>query len=133
VKSKRNNRNIEDEISFFTSGLSDFASISGIGIGATKRSIGNPFKHLKKIVKKKMRPYGLEFVTIPQEAKYMVIMYAEFDNDDGYDCLGFNCYKKSMLGKFPKVDSIRYPGVCGDVNTLRFNEKNSKVLYLGTV
>lgn len=133
MKNEKNSRKIEDEISFFASGLADFASIRGISIGATKRAIENPFKLLKKIVKKKMRPYGLQFVAIPQEAKYMVIMYAEFDNDDGYDCLGFNCYKKSVFGKFPKVDCIQYCGVCGDVNTIRFDEKNSKVLYLGTV
>ncbi len=133
MKSKTNNRKIEDELSFIKIGLSDFAATPGIGIGATRKSIGNPFKLLKKLVKKRIRPYELTFVSSPQEAKYMVILYAEFDNDDGYDCLGCMCYKKSMLGKFPKAERINYCGVCGDVNTIRFNEKNSKVLYIGTV
>ena len=129
---KRKRRNIEDEISFFESGLSSLAN-TPVGLHYPQKVIENPFRHLKKMVKRRLHKYGLQFSTIPKKAKYMVIIYAEFDNSDGYDCLGFNCYKKSFWGKFPEIDSITYCGVCGDVNRIHLTQDNSKVLYLSAV
>lgn len=133
MKKTEKSRNIAEEISFFTMGLADYAGTPGIGIGFNRKLLGNPFRKLKNILKMRIRPYGLKIVKVPENADYMVVLFAEFDNDDGYDCLGYNCYSKSKRGKFPKVESIRYCGVCGDVNTLRFTKANSKVMFLGTV
>lgn len=66
-------------------------------------------------------------------AEYMVVLFADFENDDGYDCLGYKCYSKFKTGKFPEAESIWYCGVCGEVNKLHFTKENSKVLFLGTV
>ena len=133
MKKAENCRNIAKEISFFKMGLADYAGTPGIGIGFNPKSFGNPFRKLKKKLKEHIRPYNLKIVKSYENADYMVILFADFDNNDGYDCLGFNCYSKSKKGRFPKVESIGYCGVCGDVNTLRFNEDNSRVLFLGTV
>ena len=80
-----------------------------------------------------IRPYNLKIVKDQQIADYMVILYSEFDNKDGYDCFGYTCYLKEKKNEFPDVKAIRYCGVCGDVNTLRFNSKNSRVVFLSSV
>ena len=133
MKKSETRRNIAKEISFFTMGLADYAGTPGIGIGFNRKSLGNPFRKLKNILKKRICPYGLKIVKMPENADYIVVLFAEFDNHDGYDCLGLQCYSKSKRGKFPKVESISYCGLCGDVNTLRFTKANSKVMFLGTV
>jgi len=133
VKKEAQMREIAKQISFFTIGLADFAATPGIGIGFTPKSIGNPFRKLKKILKQKIQPYNLKVVKKPELANYMVILYSEFDNEDGYDCFGCQCYPKSKTKQFPNVEAIRYSGVEGDVNTLRFNSKNSKVIFLSPV
>ena len=133
MKKEAKSRNIAEEISFFTRGLSDFAGTPGIGIGFTPKSIGNPFRKLKKKLNENIRPYNLKIINKPEDANYMVILFADFDNDDGYDCFGYTCYPKSKKTFFPNVESIRYCGVEGDVNTLRFTPKNSKIIFLGTV
>lgn len=133
MKTKENKRKIAEQISFFTRGLSDYAGTIGIGIGFTPKSIGNPFRRLKKKLKENIRPYNLKIQNQPESADYMVILFSEFDNDDGYDCLGYKCYTRSIKGKFPDVTSIGYCGVCGDVNTIRFTPKNSKIVFLGSV
>lgn len=133
MKKSKNCRYIAKEISFFTMGLADYASIPGIGIGFNRKLLGNPFRKLKRILKMRIRPYSLKIVKVPENADYMVVLFAEFDNEDGYDCLGVQCYSKSKRSKFPKAESISYCGVCGDVNTLRFTNTNSKVLFLATV
>lgn len=126
---KKKRKNLEDEISFFVTGLSHLAD-TPIGLKHSPKFMDNPFKHLKKMIKRDIRQYGLVFASSPQKAKYMVIMYADFDNSDGYDCVGYNCFKKSFWGKFPEVNSIRYCGVCGDVNDIRLTRDNSKIIYL---
>ena len=132
MKTKENKREIAEKISFLTRGLSDYSATPGIGIGFTPKSIGNPFRRLKKMLKEAIRPYNLKIKNEPESADYMVILFSEFDNEDGYDCLGYTCYTKSR-GKFPEVGAIRYCGVCGDVNTIRFNTKNSRIVYLCSV
>ena len=111
-------------------GLSDFASTPGIGIGFTPKSIGNPFRRLKKKLKKEIKPYDLKIVNSPKTANYKVILIADFDNEDGYDCFGYKCYPKSKSNKFPEIKSISYSGVCGDVNTINLTDKNSQILFL---
>ncbi len=133
MKKNKNSRDIAEKISFFTMGLSDFNGTPGIGIGFTPKLFGNPFRRLKNKLKERIRPYGLKIVKMPDNADYMVVLFADFENDDGYDCLGCKCYSKSTKGKFPEAESILYCGVCGDVNKLRFTKENSKVLFLGTV
>ena len=130
--SKKKRRDLEDEISFFESGLSHLTG-TPVGLPYSKKFWDNPFKHLKKAIKKRISHHNLTFVTNPKKAKYMVIIFAETDNSDGYDCFGCRCYKKSFWGKFPEVDSLRYCGVCGDVNDMRLTRDNSKVLYLSAV
>lgn len=76
-----------------------------------------------------IKPYDLKIVNTPKTADYEVILFVDFDNEDGYDCVGYKCYPKSKHNKFPEVNSISYSGVCGDVNTLQLTDKNSKILF----
>ena len=131
MKNQKRDREIANELSFVTRGLADFASMSGIGIGFNEPLF--PFRKLETILKDKIRPLDLAITNEPEKANFKVILFSAFDNEDGYDCMGILCIPREKKGDFPGDTSVGYCGVCGDVITLRFTEKNSKVLYLISV
>lgn len=57
-------------------------------------------------------------------AKMTCVLFAEYPDSEGYNIFGCSCFVGCT------DQSIRYCGLCGDVNTLRFTDANSIKVFV---
>lgn len=117
---KKDYRKIAEQIELFSRGFSGWEDNPIMGIG--KKCDLN---ELVKIMEKRISEAGLQILPNEKKAKLVCIAFTQYPDHEGYDVCGCVCFDAKS-----KEYTIKYCGVCGDVNFVNVIAGNHYILYV---
>lgn len=120
LKTKNFYRKKAPQLELLSRGLPGFDENLAIGCGK-KCSLSE----LKTWLVEKISASGDLAIVDEKDAKMTCVLFAEYPDSNGYNIFGCSCF----VGRTDQ-SSIRYCGLSGDVNTLRFTDANSIKVFV---